>query len=157
MGSLRQHNNNLDQCGYLFSRFLVVATVFISISFSGCVPATRAGHLEFFFSENIWGGSPFNEAQKKELFVEALKGRKSESATKPVPFEISDASVIVKRFDALYQVDAVLGLPEVRSGYVLELDLPANPPERVTFTNRLTGVSWSVNLRNISSQNVSLR
>jgi hypothetical protein len=150
MGSLlRQHHTYFSK-RQLASGLGFTSLVFIFlVGLTSCVPAAQGRHLEFFFSEKVWGGGPFDEAQKKELFVEALKGRKSESVTKPVPFEISDDSVVVKRFDALYQVDAILGLPEVRSGYVLELALPANPPERVTFTNTLTGVSWSVDLQSV--------
>jgi hypothetical protein len=148
MGSLQQNNNNLEPWHQRCSpnRLLSAGVVFLLIGLTGCIPTTDNTHLEFFFSEQMWGGSPFDEAQKKQLFVEALKGRKTESVSKPVAFEISDNSVTVKRFDALYEVNANVGLPEVRSGYLLELDLPASPPERVTLTNTLTGVSWSVKL-----------
>jgi hypothetical protein len=144
MGSLRQLRHKRFPLSHLF--FLGVP-ILLLVGLTSCIPATQGNHLEFFFSEQVWGGSPFDEAQKKQLFVEALKGKKSESVTKPVPFEMSDSSVIVKRFDALYEVNATIGLPEVRSGYVLELTLPASPPERITLTNKLTGVSWSVNLK----------
>jgi hypothetical protein len=148
MGSLQQLRSKQSwQKRCLPNRFVNTGFAFLVIvALTSCVPATQSNHLEFFFSEGVWGGSPFDEAQKKQLFVEALKGRKTESVSKPVAFEISDSSVTVKRFDALYEVNANLGLPEVRSGYVLELDLPANAPERVTLTNTLTGVSWSVKL-----------
>jgi hypothetical protein len=123
-----------------------VTLLLLGFTLTSCVPVTQGKQLEFFFSEQVWGGSPFDEAQKQALFVEALRGRKSESVSKPVPFELSDRSVVVKRFDALYEVSANIGLPKVRSGYVLELELPANPPESILFTNTLTGVSWSVKL-----------
>jgi hypothetical protein len=123
-----------------------VTLLLLGFTLTSCVPATQGKQLEFFFSEQVWGGSPFDEAQKQALFVEALRGRKSESVSKPVPFELSDRSVVVKRFDALYEVSANIGLPKVRSGYVLELELPANPPASILFTNTLTGVSWSVKL-----------
>lgn len=116
------------------------------VSLAGCVPAARANHLEFFFSEEVWGGSPFDEGQKKQLFVEALKARDDRRISQDVPFAINDAAVTVKRFTALYEVDATIGLPEVRSGYVLELSLSSTPPERVTLTNTLTGVSWAIRL-----------
>ncbi len=140
MGSLRQ---------YLQKRFLLSKCFlgFVVLGLTGCVPATEGRQLEFFFSEKIWGGSPFDEAQKKELFVAALKNKDNESISKPVLFEVNNPLVIVKRADALYEVNANLGLPEVRSGYVLELELPITPLDRVTLTNTLTGVSWSVNLK----------
>lgn len=141
MGSLRQASNKR----FLFYTSLLVGSLFL-VNLASCVPATSARHLEFFFSEEVWGGSPFDEAQKKQLFVEALKTRDSQSISQAIPFEINDTSVTVKRFAALYEVDANLGLPKVRSGYLLELSLGSAPPERITLTNRLTGVSWSVNL-----------
>lgn len=143
MGSLQQLV--YKQSGH--KRFSNLGFVLLLIvGLTSCVPAVQGKRLEFFFSEQIWGGSPFSEEQKKQLFVNALKGKKSESISQPVPFEISAALVVVTRFDALYEVNANLGLPKVRSGYLLELALPANPPERVTLTNTLTGVSWSVKL-----------
>jgi hypothetical protein len=154
MGSLQRYDNNLKHWHKRFppNRFWSAGLVFLFITtLTSCVPAVKGNHLEFFFSEQAWGGSPFDEAQKKQLFVEALKGKKTESVSQPVAFEISDSSVTVKRFDALYEVNATIGLPEVRSGYVLELDLPVSPPERVTLTNMLTGVSWSVKLKQVSS------
>jgi hypothetical protein len=147
MGSLRQLRHKRFLLGHLF--YLGVP-ILLLVGLTSCIPATQDHHLEFFFSEQVWGGSPFDEAQKKQLFVEALKDRKSERVTKPVPFELSDSSVVVKRFDALYEVNATIGLPKVRSGYVLELTLPASPPERVTLTNTLTGVSWSINLKSVN-------
>jgi hypothetical protein len=141
MGSLQQ----LQHKQFLLRRFVVLGGVLLFM-LTSCVPATQGAHLEFFFSEGVWGGSPFDEIQKKQVFVEALKVQRIKSVSKPVAYKISDPSVIVARFDALYEVNANLGLPEVRSGYVLELDLPKNPPESVTFTNTLTGVTWSVKL-----------
>jgi hypothetical protein len=153
MGSLRLHSTfhgdnfhqayqrlNLKRLVYALSLFMGLVTL------TNCVPATQQNHLEFFFSEDVWGGSPFDEAQKKQLFVAALKTRDSERISQDVPFEINDASVIVKRFTALYEVDANIGLPKVRSGYVLELALGSTPPERVTLINTLTGVSWAIKL-----------
>jgi hypothetical protein len=141
MGSLRQTSNKRFSFHALSLGFLLVV-----VSLASCVPATRANHLEFFFSEDVWGGSPFSETQKKQLFVAALKARDSERISQDIPFETSDASVTVKRFTALYEVDASIGLPKVRSGYVLELSLGSMPPQRVTLTNTLTGVSWTVRL-----------
>lgn len=154
MGSLRRHSTfHQDFTFYQaykrlhLKRLIYSLFVFISlIAFTSCVPATATRHLEFFFSEDVWGGSPFVETQKKQLFVAALKTRGSKSISKDVSFEISDAPVTVKRFVALYEVDATLGLPKVRSGYLLELALGSTPPERVTLTNTLTGVSWSIKL-----------
>jgi hypothetical protein len=155
MGSLREKLNKLfwgKQVGYkqicykltwckLFSIVLLLTVL------AGCVPATTGAHLEFFFSEDVWGGSPFSEAQKKQLFVEALKARDSQRISQDVPFEINDPSVTVKRFTALYEVDAKVGLPTVRSGYVLELSLGANSPARITLTNEFTGVSWAIKIK----------
>jgi hypothetical protein len=152
MGSLQRHSIHQDTSHQAYKRLhlkRLVFSLFVFVSlvaFTGCVPATTARHLEFFFSEDVWGGSPFNEAQKKQLFVAALKTRDSERISQDVPFEISDASVTVKRFSALYEVDANIGLPKVKSGYLLELALSPTPPERVTLTNTLTGVSWTIKL-----------
>jgi hypothetical protein len=140
MGSLRQTSNKR----FLFHTFLVLGFLFFSLT--SCVPTTSTRQLEFFFSEDVWGGSPIDEAQKKQLFVAALETRGSESVSKDLPFEMSDTSVTVKRFAALYEVDATSGLPKVRSGYVLELSLNSTPPERVTLTNTLTGVTWTLRL-----------
>jgi hypothetical protein len=152
MGSLRRHSTHRDTFHQAYQRLhlkCLVSSLFVFVSlvaFTSCVPAMTTRHLEFFFSEDVWGGSPFDEAQKKQLFVAALKTRDSERISQDVPFEINDASVIVKRFTALYEVDANIGLPKVRSGYVLELGLLSTPPERITLTNKLTGVSWSIKL-----------
>ncbi len=146
MGSLRQRLHK----HFSPNDFFLGLGLTLLLGLGGCVPATQGNHLEFFFSEKVWGGSPFDELQKKQLFVAALEGRKTESVSKPVPFEISDASVIVKRFDALYEVTAATGLPKVRSGYLLWVDLPTPAPERVTLTNTLTGVSWSLELKSVT-------
>jgi hypothetical protein len=151
MGGLRlqQHKHSLaKRLPCLALQFIMLA----SLSLTSCAPATQDMHLEFFFSEQVWGGSPFNEVQKKQVFVTALKARDTERISEPVPFEISNTSIRVKRFAALYEVDANLGLPKVRSGYVLELSLGATPPERITLTNTFTGVSWSIKLTPSSNE-----
>jgi hypothetical protein len=145
----------LQKLSYIQKRlFYLVVTFGILTSFTACVPATQTSvrHLEFFFSDEIWGGSPFSEAQRKDLFVAALKTRGSERISKEVPFETADTSVTVKRFSALYEVNANIGLPKVRSGYVLELSISDPLLERVTLTNTLTGVSWSITLNDQSNQ-----
>jgi hypothetical protein len=154
MGSLQQKVYKLSWykqvwCKQICYKLTWCKLFLISLLFTslvGCVPATSANHLEFFFSEDVWGGSPFDETQKKQLFIKALKARDSERLSQDIPFEISDSSVTVKRFTALYEVDATIGLPEVRSGYLLELSFNGTPPERVTLTNSFTGVSWTVKL-----------
>jgi hypothetical protein len=160
MGSLRRHlqkRQTWHKRQESHERFflhtlpsLLIGSLFL-VGLVSCVPATTTKHLEFFFSEDVWGGSPFDEAQKKQLFVAALKTRGSESISKDIPFALvntvgNDDSVTVKRFAALYEVDANLGLPKVRSGYVLELALGSTPPERITLINTLTGVSWAIKL-----------
>jgi hypothetical protein len=154
MGSL-QKKNTYDQGTFsqasrqLFYKrlFNLVVAFSILVSFTACFPGTQNSerHLEFFFSDEVWGGSPFDEAQKKEVFVAALKARDSERISEDVPFE-TVAAVTVKRFMALYEVDANIGLPKVRSGYLLELAVSDPSVERVTLTNSLTGVSWAINL-----------
>jgi hypothetical protein len=152
MGSLRKHFYNIHfynighRLSFLRALLALVISPLFLVSLVSCVPTVSTSHLEFFFSEEAWGGSPFNETEKKDLFVAALKARDSERISEEIPFEISDTSVTVKRFTALYEVDANIGLPKVRSGYVLELSLGTTPPERVTLTNMLTGVSWAIRL-----------
>jgi hypothetical protein len=143
MGSLRRQQYKR----FLPTRLPSLVSAFIFLfSLVSCLPVTENNHLEFFFSERVWGGSPFSEAQKKQVFVKALEARDRETLSEAVPFEVDNSAVSIKRFMAIYEVDASVGLPKVRSGYSLELTLPTPPLEHIKLTNKLTGVAWSVSL-----------
>jgi hypothetical protein len=141
MGSLRQPRHN-----DLFKLLLAVA---ICAGLNSCVPATSSHQLEFFFSENVWGGSPFSEAQKKQVFVTALKKQGRESLSQIIPFEVSDPSITISKFIAIYEVDARAGLPEIKSGYRLELKSSTELPERILLSDKLSGVAWTINLNEL--------
>ena len=126
------------------------------VCLGGCMPLRGASRqqVSLFFSAEVWGGSPFSEIEKKQVFVEALKSKQSAFLLRLVPFEILESSVLVSNFVAVYEVNARVGLPQIKSGYRVELDIPlSKPPERITLVNKLTGVSWSIRLAEVAGVN----
>ncbi len=119
--------------------------VYLLLGCVACVPSNLSSqHLTLFFSAEVWGGSPFSEAERKETVVRALKSKASEVLLREVGFE--ESTSIVKRVFAIYEVNARTGLPRIRNGYRVELELPSNPPERITLVNQFTGVRWSIRI-----------
>jgi hypothetical protein len=122
---------------------MMLCGVVIVLGCAACIPVLNQ-RITLFFSAEVWGGSPFSEDDKQQTFIRALKSRQSEILIRAIPFE--ETSLIVKRVYAVYEVNARVGLPKIISGYRVELELPADPPERITLLNQLTGVSWSIRL-----------
>lgn len=130
----------------------VIAIVCIWVGCVACVPAGLSSQtLNLFFSSDAWGGSPFAESEKKEAFIHALKSKQIQVLTKEVAFE--DSSNLVKRFVAVYEVNPIIGIPTIKSGYRLELELPAYPLERITLLNLLTGVRRSIRIGEVTGVN----
>jgi len=88
---------------------------------------------QFFFSSEAWGGLPFS--QRIEIPVSS-----SVESVDGLP-------VAIVSFVALYEVDAFKDFPNIRSGFVLEIDKRGTElPQRVRVVNEETGVSRVVRL-----------
>lgn len=111
----------------------------------GCVPTSSANTTQWFFSADAWGGVPFSPEEKQAAVVEALAGRRVNRLVRQVDFEVSPR-LSVRRFVAVFEVDARRRPPTFKSGYDVSFVLPEIPPERVLLTNVDTGVAWTVNV-----------
>jgi len=105
---------------------------------------------QFFFSSEAWGGLPFSQLEKQSLLVKAVSAKSLERIEIPTSYSVESVDglpVAVVSFVALYEVDAFKDFPNIRSGFVLEIDKRGTElPQRVRVVNEETGVSRVVRL-----------
>lgn len=134
------------------SLLLSLTACFPRIACTNCASSTTSGLdiEQFFFSSEAWGGLPFSQVEKQTLLVKAVSAKSLERIEIPVAYsyESVDASTVdVVSFVAIYEVDAFKDFPNIRSGYVLEIDKATTVlPQRVRVVNEETGVSRVVRL-----------
>ncbi|ADI13924.1 hypothetical protein [Truepera radiovictrix] len=101
--------------------------------------------LTFFFSAEAWGGTPFSVEEKQLAMGRALLRGGFERLEQPVAHlavspETPEARV--RSFVAIFEVDASVRPPRIRTGYELELLVPDAPePLAVELVNGVTGVT----------------
>lgn len=115
------------------------------LCFSSCVPVFKPVHTEvLFFSAEVWGGTPFNDQAKKQVFTEALESKSIKRLEQTIPFA-SQGSIRVERFVALYEVDARQSPPSLKNGFELWAQ-QGSEASHFMLTNKQTGISWLVKL-----------
>ena len=128
------------------SQRLLLYLLLLVVSLSACVPCADGDTRVLYFSAEVWGGSPFSEGQKRRVFLEALSSQSVRRLTQSVAFEFEEPGVSVRRFAAVYEVNAKQKPPLVKNGYQLILELSEPPPERITLRNSETDVTWSLRI-----------
>lgn len=132
--------------------FLLCLGLLVSLSLTACVPRANPNTRVLLFSADVWGGSPFTEGQKRRVFLEALSAKSVRRLIKAIPFELENQTslenqaVTIRRFEAVYEVNAKQTPPLVKNNYRLMLELSDNPPERITLRNTMNGVTWSLRI-----------
>ncbi len=95
------------------------------------------------FSADAWGGTPFNEADKKNVFIKALSSKSKERIEQHIPYQI-EGNAKVAWFLAFYEVDARTLPPSLKNGF--ELVVTPSTTSELKLTNGMTGISWLVKL-----------
>lgn len=130
--------------------------LFLSLSLillcSACIPSQRVYPSDasiLIFSADVWGGTPFDEAEKKTVFMKALSSKTKERIEQDIPYKI-EGKAKVSWFLAFYEVDASKLPPSLSSGF--ELVVSPNTASELTLTNNISGVSWLVKLSKVKHQ-----
>lgn len=100
--------------------------------------------VTFFFSAEAWGGTPFSVQEKQEAMARAMLGSGSVHLEQRVVHLVtgqSSAEAHVRSFSAVFEVDASVRPPRIRTGYELELTVPRlSHTLEVELINGETGV-----------------
>lgn len=83
--------------------------------------------VTFFFSAEAWGGTPFSVQEKQEAMARAMLASGPVRLEKRVVHLITaqgGAEAHVRNFTAVFEVDAGVRPPRMRTGYELELSVP---------------------------------
>jgi len=107
--------------------------------------ATTTGRVvDFFFSAEAWGGTPFSLEEKQAVMARAMLSGEVERLEEEVPYLSGGegaAGAEVRAFTAVYEVDASERPPSVRAGYELELLVPRTQEVlEIELVNSQTGV-----------------
>lgn len=98
--------------------------------------------VQYTFSAEVWGGSPFSAEEKQRVMARAMLKRSLVRLEREVPQMASGADFKVRHFLAVYQVDGRTAPPSIEVGYFLELMVPR---KETTFSldliNRNTNVA----------------
>lgn len=127
----------------------LLITLSLILLCSACVPSQRVYPSDaniLTFSADIWGGTPFNEDQKKNLFVKALSSKTKERIEQHIPYKL-EGNAKVSWFLAFYEVDATKLPPNLNNGF--ELVVSNGTASELKLTNSMNGVSWLVKLSEV--------
>ncbi len=135
----------------------LLVTLSLILLCSACLPSQRAYPNDaniLTFSADIWGGTPFNEAQKKNLFVKALSSKTKERIEQDIPYTL-EGNAEVSWFLAFYEVDARKLPPSLNNGF--ELVVANGTASELKLTNSINGVSWLVKLSEVKADILAIQ
>lgn len=104
----------------------------------------EARAVDFFFSAEAWGGTPFSVEDKQQAMALAMLRSGVERLEAPITHlavspETPEARV--RSFVAVFEVDASVRPPRIRTGYELELLVPhVQQALEIELINGVTGV-----------------